>query len=412
MDSLEVTCLMCPRKTSWHCSGCSKEARYCSIACQVHDHPVHKQFCSALRNFQRLHAANLKRCVFFPGGDKPGTFVWAEVIDGLPGETLDEHPFFGLNATSTKICVRNLVQGRKCQRNDLEEIQIVSKRHFQNHPVNQGLCQVARAGRVANRFRGPVLVTRVQNAGRTDQKYADVDMRDIRNAADFISCHDRKNSTIGNHVCNATFASSLGDLENSTQPDFFRQEIYSKDRDEAYQKQGSAIANLLGIPIQPMGRKFHQLHGFKYRPEQKINSISATLMLDLISPDTRPAQIEGEQGNWCPPLNHFRSKFRCIERGTGGFGTSLASATDQGGIGFVRSDGKDLLPEHLETLCSYINCKVVPRVRKALTDVTDGQSVVGRDEVLERTSKADFMNFWEAFRTDNGWSDVPSPYDV
>lgn len=411
MDFLESTCLMCPRMTSWHCP-CSKEAKYCSSTCQVLDYPVHKQFCSTLAEFQLLRSSRLRRCVFFPGGSEQGRFVWAEVDDGPQGQILDGDPFFRLSRTCIRPCIRNLVQGRYCQRDPLEQIQIISLANPSTREINQGLCNVARAGKISNCFRGPVLLTRTQNAGRVDQQYVDLDMRDIRNAADFVSCYNRKNSNTINHYCTVTFASSLGDLEYSMQPDFLRQDMFSKDRDEAYQNQGSTIANILGIPIQPLKRKYHQIHKHKYRPEQLINSYSANLMLDISSVEKGSAEVEVERNGSWSMFKPVRPKFGRLERGTEGFGTPPASATNQGGIGFVRTDGKVLLPEHLEALCSYVSCKVAPRVQEALGAVNEGETVIGRDEIFQHTTKADFLNFWSTLRIDNEWDDVPSPYDV
>ena len=78
----------------------------------------------------------------------------------------------------------------------------------------------------------------------------------------------------------------------------------------------------------------------------------------------------------------------------------------------MRTDGKELLPQHVETLCAFCQC-AGPFVNHLEDDEISRANL--RTKIV---CKEGFMQFWKDFvakRVESGektWKDLKSPYDM
>jgi hypothetical protein len=82
----------------------------------------------------------------------------------------------------------------------------------------------------------------------------------------------------------------------------------------------------------------------------------------------------------------------------------------------ARADGMPLVPRHIEALCKYIGKKVEPMLRSAVAGLAVSESVPGYEDVLNKISKAAFLEFRNKYKrvkvvTHLDWRGIYSPYE-
>jgi hypothetical protein len=208
--------------------------------------------------------------LYFPGGNTPPRFEWVRIIrrqyeDGQTGDVFDWSQYIGpLEFPELLVdeCGEGMngVQGRVCARVPSEKIN-----YFQIHPdsssllaatSNIALRRFTRSTICTNKLIGPILFFRTIQDGRSPPIIYDIDMRDIRTAADGI-CR------VGRFGVDLDFLKDQYVLATVIHSDIdVRQgkpkwnELVLDGCDDILGACGSMIANALGIPIQVRTKHF------------------------------------------------------------------------------------------------------------------------------------------------------------
>jgi hypothetical protein len=330
-------------------------------------------------------------------------------------ETFDYEVYFGKGGAQHTRSAHNTVQARDTGRSEDDTLAFYFKRNTSEEPPNIGMRDFTRAGVSSMNFSGPILVVREGSRFGPQgviEECRDLYMRDVRNAADYLSSAWRYGYR-GELNCDVRVLASLilcpKDLgEHSLRTKWSEQAV--NGRDTIFQSEGSGIANLLGIPLSLRLEDPYGMYG-EERDDSYYNSAAELLMRDITLTTTGPQR----------DARHMRS-FRWDDRayaGTHGFGSSPKrwSSNTTGSVWVARADGLPLLTCHLEAICSYISTKVEPRLSRCIPGLGPGESVSQREWVLNSITKADFMEFFNDLRasreaTDPAWRYFPSPYDL
>ncbi|KPI36624.1 uncharacterized protein AB675_10070 [Cyphellophora attinorum] len=379
------TCVMCPRRGEKVCSGC-KTARYCSKDCQKLDHKNHKIFCGKAETLRP--SKDHFRALFFPGGDALPRFEW--ILD--PNYALPN--LFGDRGIDVRKFKHNTIQARDIGIDD---------------PPNLAMRAFTRGGTAAWNTRGPWLIFHyVEDGKEGDDSYIDMNMHDVRSAADVIT------------VIYDDLPQGPGNLDKDLKPPV---QVARNGCDILFALEGSGIANLLGLPmfVRPMG--------FQSTLKQAgRNSKGALLMTDITSEAVTDFVLKKPGGVPVMTTEGVRAMM-CGEQedhqGSYGFGTPPASfcSDEVGPVLICRADNKPLLTGHIEALCDYIKVVIDPQVQAAKQRLNVGEVIQNREEILTGITKANFLAHWEKFKEDKikaqaseahpEWTPkYPSPYEM
>ena len=302
------TCILCPRRASKRCPTC-KSACYCSKGkrlhlnkttlsrkacrtpetftltcctdCQALDWKNHKILCATFKDpepepHNSEPGVSYRRGLYFPGGKEAPRFVWVETYrdeeSGLTFEKFDHNVWLGQTEVEQFFPDHNNLQARDVVGETNEALVCLCKQDIWGAAPNLAIKKFARGGSCAKDFRGPWLVMRQwrcpnpavksdadqQGQGRasgtgdeikrTLEEYRDVNMRDVRNAADFFTTAFRHGSSMDNRIVMGVVVSVQGDHAALGHGNKFTwRALHSGD--EVFWDEGSGIANLLGIPI-------------------------------------------------------------------------------------------------------------------------------------------------------------------
>ncbi|KAK7905564.1 hypothetical protein LTR67_000287 [Exophiala xenobiotica] len=363
---LEETCIMCPRRGS-------------KIYCQKMDWKNHKILCSSFKNPKPKTdrpGRFFRRGLFFPGGSAPAQFVWVECWTDFEDtepicDQFDRKPYFGQYgaAARTFFSEPNPVQARDMTRDSFE-----FGLHFWcldlsvAEPPNLGLRTMTRGQACAPNFRGPILVVRHTKKGRNKESYVDIDMRDVRNAADHFSWMYREGTGKMAHLKDQRVLATgclcpQDQAQGGSRSKFVQQVIDGCD--SIFAAGGSGIANLLGIPL---SLRLMQ----EPRPGDSRRNREAMLLMRDITSTT---------------------------------------------VGSIPFDGVPLLKEHVEALCAYIENKIEPQLSESIVGLRAGATVPQREAILNSITKADFLDFFNKLKAKKAvvsttWANVPTPYEV
>lgn len=341
-----------------------------------------------------------------------GTVVAEDFISG---------PYFGSNDKDSGSSNYNGIQGRNIGRAPNENLYWFKKIDNPSDQPNLGLRSFTRVGACWQEFRGPVFVMRAVEDDQRNLTHADMDMRDVRNAADFLSQTYRDGYDQDHlrelHVLGSTIACD-GAVQQG-KPKWAQ--CVLNVCDGVWNAEGSIIANLLGLPL--LIRGSHNPYNVDPRPGFE-NDNAALLGLDVnskctlapLGPPARGPQVIHVGG----PITDLLAQSSRKVAGVTGFGSSLQkfSIGSTGTVHIVRADGKPLPKEHAEALCSYIKDKVEPQLIAAIEGLPTNAVVPQRDEVLNSITKGSFLEYYEALKETKiaqgqlSWSDLPSPYDI
>jgi hypothetical protein len=138
-----------------------------------------------------------RRGLFFPGDKELGRFVWVEVeVD--PTQTFEKFDFelyLGEGAINRCLSAHNNIQARNTGRDGKETLVFYYKDDTSAETPNIGVRDFTRAGAASMYQRGPILVIREgYRSGPRGwiQECRDLDMRDVRSAADYFSSAFRR----------------------------------------------------------------------------------------------------------------------------------------------------------------------------------------------------------------------------
>ncbi|KAK5567440.1 hypothetical protein LTR43_007156 [Exophiala xenobiotica] len=360
----------------------------------------HKILCSSFNNPKPKTDRPdgfLRRGLFFPGGSEPAQFVWVECwtkTEGTwPVDMFDPNVYFGGRLPERHyFSDHNPVQARDVTRDNFEfGMQFYCLDLTVGEPPNLGLRTMTRGQACAPNLRGPILVLRTQK-GRSEDSYTDIDMRDVRNAADGFSWMYRKRThmtppfaqddllaqrvLVTGCLCPQHLA-ELGTRARFTQFAF-------NGYDVIFAAGGSGIANLLGIPL-----FLRTAETPRSGEDGRHNKEAMLLMRDITS--TTVGSI---------PLGEcFRNREFIGEKG---FGSSpdLWNGTETGSVWIARADGIPLLAEHIEALCAYIENRVEPQLFESIVGLEAGAAVPQREALLNSITKADFLDFFNTFKAE------------
>lgn len=407
---------------------CTKLMRYQD--CQQLDWKNHKILCKTFNNDARPSPAH-RRALLFPGGSQAPRFEWVLLYPNRQGDTIAEDfvsiHYFGTNNKDSCGSDHNGIQGRQINREADEDLwwfkkDVESSIRAPDQP-NLGLRAFTRAGACWQDLKGPVFVMRAVEDHQRNLTHRDMDMRDVRNAADYLSQtyrdgydqeHLRDVRAFGTKIaCDGAVKEGQPKLAD----------LVLNGCDRIWNSEGSIIANLLGLPL--LARSAHNPYNIDPRPG--FNNLEAELLLrDLDSKHVlphigpRPSGIQMQlirPGVRDPDLGAKKARKAA---GVTGFGSSLqkVSIGSTGSLYVVRADGKPLPMEHTEALCSYINEKVEPQLVTAIEGLAANDVVTQRDDILNSITKASFLEYYDAFKETKiaqgqlSWRDLPNPYDI
>jgi hypothetical protein len=392
----------------------------------------HKIIC---KSFDHDRPTDLhRRVLLFPGGNTPPRFEWLEAWPnsalGLPGsgEFLNTPIILGTENSDLNNCVWNTIQGRIVRRKREESLYYFKQ--SQDDPdfpapmvTNHGLRAFTRAGACRDSMKGPIIVSRVAEFELMQLTHRDMDMRDARNTADWLSQVGRERGTV--HAPNlrdtevlGTTIESTGRVINQGLPQWSN--VLIPGDDVLWTSEGSQIANLLGLPL--LFRSSSYGKGTLIPHPGTENPAATLLHRDVISQKVLAASgLKGAQKQLTYYGDHkFEAeRERLAFVGITGFGSSMSAYSIVPDTCYVaRADGKPLPKEHTEAICSYIADKVEPQLIAATEDLYENDVVPMRNEILDSITKDSFLEYYEAMREEKvkrchmSWRDLPNPYEI
>jgi hypothetical protein len=339
-------------------------------------------------------------------------------------EHFDYKPLFGVERVGIEnsSMMRNLIQGRDISRDGEENLQISCLEDAMQAPRNNVLARFTRSGIMGTNWKGPILAMRYLAIPNHLEHYKHIDMRDVRNVADFFSSNYRgySDKSITSTACGIFCPADATYYEKQK----YGELNISADH-SSYGKQGSGIANLLGIPLHVEVMQGRAAPNDDLTSRQNLEA--AELYRDVNSTiKGRTGNVQREEAERAAMIARFGPQAamfggtRNVDVGSMGFGTAHSRWLDDnlGSVVVARADGKPLMREHLEALCAYCKEMVGPRLLGSAAGIAVGDPVLGREAVLKAITKQDFLEFFEDFKLRKAqetkeirWMVVSSPYD-
>ncbi|KAJ9609888.1 hypothetical protein H2200_006217 [Cladophialophora chaetospira] len=472
---LKETCIMCPRRGTKVCLTC-KDARYCSKECQKSDWKNHKILCASFKDPRpesTKPGLDFRRGLLFRCGNEPPLFVWVETWRakdvGLTFETFDDKVYFPGFRPERIFAEHNNIQARDMVADEHEKLIFYCSDDNTRDSPNLAIKRFTRGDTCGRCFQGPWLLmhqwsgplTPPMKLGRQHiaddydesleldggnreeedewedegdqnlEEYRDVDMRDVRSAADFFTTEYRGGGTMDQNAVIGAAINSPGAIALDNTKSKWSYSVF-RDSDEIFHCEGSGIANLLGIPVllrQVSSTSAPELGELSFqefsdildgrgcaRAPERIgqdfrNPEAANLMRDMVSTTVGALPSIGSYADM--------AMLEKVHIGQNGFGTPHGSWDDDevDTILVARADGLPLTREHLEVLCCYISQRVKPRLAKAVKGLSPGAAVPDREALLNSITRADFLDFFEEMKRKKDsegeqWGSMPSPYEM
>ena len=398
------------------------------LVCQALDWKNHKILCEPFNDVSPRDS--FRRALFFPAAEGKPRFVWVGVEKHLLGdyEVFDHSSYFGDSGKDISYSWRNEIQARDMNRDREETLNIYCMANNTEQAANQAIKNFTRAGACSTCFRGPYLVMRHAGKDPAPEYFRDMDMRDVRHAADYFSTFYRsyEKGLLDLRVCAVAILCSA-DRDRHDLPKYVEKVLNGAD--PVFGGSGSGIANLLGIPL---------LLSLVVTPDQKraqeqglesahLRDKVVELLLRDVNSYTKGSQIPEvdrvasarlRQTLGLPPdadITRLPARRDGLQDGQDGFGSSPATWNGaSGSLMLVRADGLPLLREQVETLCAYVEHVVEPRLSAAVAGLSTGQMVTEREQILQTITKEDFSDFFQRFKQSQGprFAWTPSPYEM
>ena len=160
-----------------------------------------------------------------------------EVYDGTP---------FGVSRTERQPSCRNNIQARNMKRDEHDCIYFHTAEDTAEMEPNIAAKSFTRAGVAGTWVKGPLLVMRNTQIGGVGH-YPDIEMRDVRHTADYLSFGFR-----GEGLSDRRYLGVVVNNDRDRDAAYRRSRYYPRacDGDESiFSSQGCGVANLLGIPL-------------------------------------------------------------------------------------------------------------------------------------------------------------------
>lgn len=327
----------------------------------------------------------------------------------------------------------NNLQGRSLGCAQGDKLYWVKKIEIHNSSTaNIGLRRFTRGSACWQGFCGPVFVLRTETNNKRQIRLLNMTMRDVRNAADCLSqAHrgDYDQEYLRDVKVLGTMVAPDGDCATGTKK---WQEVVLNGCDGIWNSFGSAITNLLGLPLL-CRTKFNP---FSFLPDPELRNDEITLLYrDVVSlcvldhvdargpfpirvhhaTPVRPGLWEGLPGIW---EGGPTDRQLCV--GVRGYGSSLLqfSINTTGTAYLVRADGKPFPPQHAEALCSFIKILVEPKLAKVISGLPKDVPVAEREDILRFINCAEFKQYYDNCKAaqvangDKSWVNLPNPYEI
>lgn len=327
----------------------------------------------------------------------------------------------GQNDTAYYHCQRNHIQQRDSNRDDEDSLGIVTLM-LPNLERNESLRRFTRSGTCGLAWSGPVIVSRQRGRVPEKGRCVDVEMRDVRTAADYFSSDSRGYGANRKVHSLAAVISPRVMVQNGS-PAFMEKAI--DHGDIVYSEQGSAIVNLLGIPLQvrPAVESLEYVSKDSNRGHHTANDYATLLKRDLNSTTfgCQLTEVEKRRRDSKSASSGLYVEIRephGVEPGIEGFASCPETRFDYDVCGALvgRADGLPLPAQHMEAICEYLKQEVEPILRAAIDGLAPGTPIANREEVLNGITKQNFLRFWDTYSAHKvmmgEWTETPSPYEM
>jgi hypothetical protein len=372
-------------------------------------------------------------------------------------ETMDFEGLFGEKRPDAGFSVRSSAQNRAMVRNEHERLQAFCRQDAVSKTPNHGLRRFTRGGVCGLTWGGPVIVARHRTEPKSEY-FLDMDMLDIRHAADFLSSAQR--SYVPARPVQPHYVEAAGILcynTGATGTPYYP--IINQATDPVFMTGGNRIANLIGLPllVRTSGGSYsHSRSVFIEAPLEGANPMAALLKRDIVASrkgplpeSTPPANIRQSISSYYRTIGKsdkeafedYRAEMgrelsaaeiaflvcyaessipntSTLHEDFAGFGATPAPYNiDQlGPVIVARADCQPLQHQHLEAICEYIKQKVEPKMRSAVAGLEVGDTVTDYEEILNGISKTAFLEFWNEYKSakainDPHWRDMWDPYE-
>ena len=390
-----------------------------SSECQSLDWKIHKRVCD--RFGDKRPSDNHRRALYFPGGDEAPKFVWVQVWmqgDGLLSaryEVFDGTPFGVCQEERMPSC-RNNIQARNMNRDEHDCIYFHTAEDTSELEPNIAAKSFTRAGVAGTWVKGPLLIMRYTEIGGVGH-YPDIEMRDVRHTADYLSFAYRADG-----LSNRRYLGVVVNSDRDREASYLGSRYYSRpcDGDEnIFSRQGCSIANLLGIPLLftkvagPGVVDSNQITGRNRGIEYLKRDLNAVKIGSPYSAEQQEMMDRADARYGRAWRNAAGGE---VEKSLRGFGSSPEDWSGEhcGTVFVVRADGVPLIMEHMEALCEYAVQIVEPMLQQAITDLPSGSIVTSRELILDGITQKSFLEFFGRYKLSKGggWRLVPSPYHM
>jgi hypothetical protein len=440
----ESLCALCsePGNLCTECQG----IRYCSSKCREEDRPTHEALCKTFIQFanQRQPTPKHSRAILFPAKSGRPRWVWLK--------SKDERTIAAfLNVPSTKdttdpdktMTFQNICRNGVLGRDLLDDMRIYYRETSKTDPspINKSIT-VATGHLNARRWNGSVLVC----ATLVNGDFRHMETADYRHVLDALSVVDPQGEAL----------LAFSDAEHPLDPSKIgKVEAVRCDCDGERRANGTAQYRSILLPrLHPQGkwvRSDETLDLWDMYDQEGINrsSVKSRFTTRLEIP-IRMWQVDidcqwSDADSKNPPVPflyfntcHIPSKY---PPDTAKVRDAIIKAETYrrtpGSVFLARSDGKPLLPEHVEAIAAFARFVVVPRAKfigkYEDLDCRRPEDIVGniivantldtmygvlpgaelsRPDAWSWIQPARFKTFWGVFQDLQGWEHVPSPYEV
>lgn len=376
-DTNTNECAICRQSTKFSCSSCGSTG-YCSAECKDTDWPSHKVLCHRFRTHLAEepigHDAKLVVC-FKPSASRP--FLAWMTAEQIAQCSIDLRLESGSDAlVRTMVAGINPIRQRPYRR----PLLLMHDPHHFQHGINNHSVQLISEPLTESKWRGWVIAT-VPDTSR-DQ----IDMRDLRELADFFTSYKLDDTLLG--LLREGIKKNRGVRINcldDVRCHSLRQYVsvpVPKMHPIYLEPVSCDISQLIGLPI--------QTYKYVHRTDlySGVNQLAAHLH--------RCGDFESSTWGFPPQQWLFNTRSVLV----------------------VRCDGKDLLPEHAEALCNFC-CHDFGDVFSLKAEVQayrSGSQEERRKAFRDKASREGFERFFEQYRSSQAermeWRHIPTPYEM
>lgn len=401
-DEPTTECVMCNNAARLQCSRCSSQW-YCGKKCQKEDWRIHKLLCSERQKFETRPNENVRRAIVFEEDEPTVKFIWVSVehkdssySDGYEHACLEKYFGPGENGWS-QVYYSNVRRSRSLR----EKIDLRHRELFLTDGSKPNKAVAATAGATTGEiWSGPLVALKYVDTGDFGMLsfYTDMDMRDFRDVVDYLLTYGH------------------GKPEEEQQPPKALAPIIRGISALSLTLRGVRI-NCLGDTTKSGRKKFESVELSIDRQKDRLfippipARVGILLELKKLPP---PSSWKYDSYLLQNPSVTFLNLD--IDPSSSRWGWAPMEWDDMiGSVVVVRTDGKDLFPQHVEALDYYCRYVLQPLFGDSMGGGMNPESKIGKEEVMYRMSPKCFELFYSGFMdykhdTDSQWgAGVPYP---